>query len=612
MGKKNKKDKQGKGKEKTELKTEKKAAKRAKKELAAKGEDDIEKLIAEFQEQDKARTQVIEEKCEPPSPRSNATLNAHPEKDELVMFGGEFFTGSKMYMYNDLLFYNIKKNEWTKVTAPNAPPPRSSHQAVTLKQGGGQLWIFGGEFASPTQSQFYHYKELWVFHFKDKKWENIKVPGAPSSRSGHRMVHCKKQLIVFGGFHDNIRDYKYFNDAFAFNLETYSWDKIEVTGTPPAPRSGFMMGVFQDVPKILVYGGYSKERLKKDVDKGTVHSDMFILCACDSKKKDETAPLKWRWVQGKQSGSKPTPRCGMPMVVNTGNKAFCFGGVFDEEEDDEQLEGKFYNDMYMLDMENGKWFNIRPRGKREEKEKKKRRRVKENTESNDGTHENESESESEEECNDPSKDIKRLKLEEEQGSGEPTESSDGVFTLKVGPQNASSSADVYEGMDVDNGEDVVSDNVFIPSPRMGSVLAVKNNVLFMYGGVFETDDKQWTMSDFYSIDLHKLDEWKILIKDDGKGKVADLSDSEDDEEKKKEDMEVSDDDEDDDDLDDILEGCDVPERNEDEDPEDYFSRTTDFWLERSESYFKSEDMKVSKRTIQKFAKEMCSEYCNKE
>lgn len=38
MGKKNKKDKQGKGKEKTELKTERKAAKKVKKELAAKGE----------------------------------------------------------------------------------------------------------------------------------------------------------------------------------------------------------------------------------------------------------------------------------------------------------------------------------------------------------------------------------------------------------------------------------------------------------------------------------------------------------------------------------------------------------------------------------------------
>lgn len=29
--------------------------------------------------------------------------------------------------------------------------------------------------------------------------------------------------------------------------------------------------------KIIVYGGYSKERVKKDVDKGHVHTDMFLL-----------------------------------------------------------------------------------------------------------------------------------------------------------------------------------------------------------------------------------------------------------------------------------------------------------------------------------------------
>ena len=41
MGKKNKKDKKGQGKEKTLLKTEKKASKRLKKELAVKGEVSI-------------------------------------------------------------------------------------------------------------------------------------------------------------------------------------------------------------------------------------------------------------------------------------------------------------------------------------------------------------------------------------------------------------------------------------------------------------------------------------------------------------------------------------------------------------------------------------------
>ena len=44
-------------------------------------------------------------------------------------------------------------------------------------QSGGQLWIFGGEFASASESQFHHYRDLWVFHFTSKRWEKI-VPAS--------------------------------------------------------------------------------------------------------------------------------------------------------------------------------------------------------------------------------------------------------------------------------------------------------------------------------------------------------------------------------------------------------------------------------------------------
>lgn len=29
--------------------------------------------------------------------------------------------------------------------------------------------------------------------------------------------------------------------------------------------------------RIVVYGGYSKEKIKRDVDKGVIHTDMFLL-----------------------------------------------------------------------------------------------------------------------------------------------------------------------------------------------------------------------------------------------------------------------------------------------------------------------------------------------
>lgn len=146
----------------------------------------------------------------------------------------------------------------------------------TTSANNGQLWLFGGEYASPSQSQFYHYRDLWVYHMKDKKWDKIQAPSGPSGRSGHRMVTSKKKIFVFGGFHDNLRDYKYFNDIHCFDLETYKWVSLDVKGNPPAARSGCCMVALPD-GKILVAGGYSKERIKKDVDKGHVYTDAYLL-----------------------------------------------------------------------------------------------------------------------------------------------------------------------------------------------------------------------------------------------------------------------------------------------------------------------------------------------
>ncbi len=70
--------------------------------------------------------------------------------------------------------YNIKKHEWKKVTSPNTPAPRSAQQCVAVDRvtgagddaadgkagaaaaastnNAGELWMFGGEFVSPSQS----------------------------------------------------------------------------------------------------------------------------------------------------------------------------------------------------------------------------------------------------------------------------------------------------------------------------------------------------------------------------------------------------------------------------------------------------------------------------
>jgi len=41
--------------------------------------------------------------------------------------------------------------------------------------------------------------------------------------------------------------------------------------------SACVMAVTHDHSRLIVYGGYSKDRVKRDVDRGQIHSDMFAL-----------------------------------------------------------------------------------------------------------------------------------------------------------------------------------------------------------------------------------------------------------------------------------------------------------------------------------------------
>lgn len=149
--------------------------------------------------------------------------------------------------------------------------------------------------------------------------------------------------------------------------------------------------------RILVIGGYSKNKVKKDVDKGIIHSDAFLLVSDSTFSysflynlnllfffffpvllEHDTSGAKWKWQTVKLTGNRPSPRTGMTVTVNAigrilfsnilqsfkefvlpflnntcilGNRAFFFGGVHDEEEDEENLSGSFFNDLYCLDLE---------------------------------------------------------------------------------------------------------------------------------------------------------------------------------------------------------------------------------------------------------------------
>ncbi|XP_054735460.1 kelch domain-containing protein 4 [Anastrepha obliqua] len=470
MGKKDKNKKKGKGAEKTAMKTDKKLAAKQKRMLEKLGETDITEVVAKLEAEEARRKTVTEVVCAPPSPRSNFTFLAHPEKEELILFGGEFYNGQRVCVYNDFFFYNIAKNEWKQVHTPAGPAPRSGHQMVAVATDGGQLWLFGGEYASPSQLQFYHYKDLWVMSIKSRTWEKINAPNGPSARSGHRMVVNKKRLFIFGGFHDNNQSYRYFNDVHIFSLESYTWLKVDVSGAIiPAPRSGCCIAACPD-GKLLIWGGYSKAAIKKDADRGVVHTDMFSLVP------DKNSPNdKFKWVTVKAGGYRPLPRSSVSCTTAPNGKAYCFGGVMDIDENEEDIKGQFGEELLALDLNATSWRLLEIK-KNEKKVGKKQEDMS----------------------------IQDVEMEVAPKSTDKV-TTDGVFTVTVaGPSGNTSLPKVPSLFPNRRPKN-------IPSPRMNAGLCVCKGTLYVYGGLYEEDNKQYTFNDFYALDLHKMDEWRTII-----------------------------------------------------------------------------------------------------
>merc|ERR1711981_899169 len=116
--------------------------------------------------------------------------------------------------------------------------------------------------------------------------------------------------------------------------------------------------------------------------------------------------------------------------------------------------------------------------------------------------------------------VKNLKLKEE-GTTKIVE--DGAFTISstvgIETKNDISDKNIKKS---DSKDEILKAG---PSPRFGSQLAIDKGNLYLFGGMVEdSNDRQLTRKDFYSIDIHKFDEWEILIESDIK--TLKLEDSE--------------------------------------------------------------------------------------
>ncbi|KAH6892783.1 hypothetical protein BKA70DRAFT_1324114 [Coprinopsis sp. MPI-PUGE-AT-0042] len=473
-------------------------------------DDDLEGILEKMRKEHEAAHLVTEELVAgPPSRRANATLTPCPNGGHLWSIGGEWFSeDGKAHFYNDVFRYTPEKDEWRKFVTPTCPGPRSAHAVCSSPAGGGKLFLFGGEFSSLHQNSFHHYGDFWCFDVTSHTWDRIETKVRPSARSGHRMAMWKHFVVLFGGFYDPGVTTRYLNDLWIFDTQEYVWKQVEFRETElkPSPRSGFSF--LPCAEGIILHGGYCKQYAKGKRPVGVMLEDTWLLklalpetsgatpatpstpstsTASSSKKakggattagggwgKGPAVPLgltaKWERRKRPSDAFAPSLRSGCTMALwQAKNMGVMFGGVTDEDTSEETLESVFHNDMFGYQITGkGRWVSLGlkiPKAKGGKKKQKK----------GGG------------------------------GRGEDYDSDDEWRQTPLTPAAPETAQPTPQ-----EAQEVEDPNMTIPTQRYNTMLAVLKNNLYIYGGIFEKGPKEYTLDDFHSIQLDKLERFTCL------------------------------------------------------------------------------------------------------
>ena len=481
---------------------------------------------------------VTETACEPPSPRSSATLIGSPSNlKELFLFGGEYYNGALATFFNDLFIYNIDRDDWRKVTSPNSPLPRSGHAWCRGGNAGG-IYLFGGEFSSPKQGTFYHYNDFWRLEPSTREWTRIESKGkSPPARSGHRLIYFKNYIVLFGGFQDTASLTKYLQDLWIYDCQNFVWHNpvLPPATQKPDPRSSFSFHPHE--AGAILYGGYSRvkahtavgkqskgtSQISKSILKPIIHQDTWFLRITQPTAESlSTAPPSVRWERRKKPLNAPNPsRAGVTQAFHKG-RGIMFGGVHDVEESEDGIESEFFDQMYALNLDRNRFFLLTLRRARAIPKKQSDDR---NTRRDRGKA-------------DEAELLRNLAALETKGA---------VI------ETSAAETDPMLGVEETSNKPAKTILTTMPHPRFNAQLAVQGDVLYIFGGTYEHGDREYTFDEMYAIDLGKLDGVQEIYKRELENWLLDEVESE---SESDEDGEFDDDD--DEDMDDGNSGVALP------------------------------------------------------
>ena len=228
---------------------------------------------------------VIWEKLSPlgkelPSRRGGHVAVYDSQAKRIILFGGY----DSETQYDEVWELNFHTNAihgiWQKLepSVTSMPPKLRGHAAI-FDDTNNRMITFGGWFGDLVN---FPTNDLYALNFTDLSdgaWNKL-VPGTSEGLPDRRAEHSaivdseNNRMVIFGGLGqegDLVGDDIYLNDTWELTLSqdgAVAWNKLEVEGEPPAPRSGHAALYDAVDQRMIVFGGS---------DGGQSFNDLWIM-----------------------------------------------------------------------------------------------------------------------------------------------------------------------------------------------------------------------------------------------------------------------------------------------------------------------------------------------
>jgi hypothetical protein len=178
-----------------------------------------------------------------PAPRSNAAAVYDSLNHRLVVFGGKSASGH----LNDVWAFDLRNNSWSELTPTSgpAPAPRFTANGV-YNPAAQQMIIWSGQGAG-------FFNEVWAFDLNTESWSPFSPPDPkPNTRYGVASIFDPKakEMVAFAGFTDAGR----FDDTWRFNIASATWKEIPLA-THPEKRCLHSASYDALEHRMIIYGG---------------------------------------------------------------------------------------------------------------------------------------------------------------------------------------------------------------------------------------------------------------------------------------------------------------------------------------------------------------------